>query len=158
DRQRQSGTDLGSVQELALERGRQAAGRHHRDAQDHAESADDPGVEGGHRALRQRSAVARRAPAARRAHAGPGKAGHHGAQVGRLLDAGPAIAKPRPRSKPLSPPGPSLALATPLLVAAALLLYWSGLRFPLVFDDYNLNAFALRTHYATAVTRLTDSR
>ena len=53
---------------------RQAAGRHHRHAQDRAEAADDPGAEGGDRALRQRSAVEDLPPAADRADFDSGKA------------------------------------------------------------------------------------
>jgi len=36
------------------------------------------------------------------------------------------------------------------MLAAALLLYWSALRHPLVFDDYHLNEHALKTYYAQA--------
>ena len=50
-----------------------AAGRHHRDAQDRAEGADDPGAEGDHRPLRQRPAVAHGAPAAGRTRARAGR-------------------------------------------------------------------------------------
>lgn len=37
-----------------------------------------------------------------------------------------------------------------LLLAAALALYWSGLRHPLLFDDYHLGAYSLKTYYADA--------
>jgi len=36
------------------------------------------------------------------------------------------------------------------MLAAALLLYWSALRHPLVFDDYHLNEHALKTYYTQA--------
>ncbi len=36
------------------------------------------------------------------------------------------------------------------MLAAVLLLYWSALRHPLVFDDYHLSEHALKTHYAQA--------
>jgi tetratricopeptide (TPR) repeat protein len=36
------------------------------------------------------------------------------------------------------------------MLAAVLLLYWSALRHPLVFDDYHLSEYALKTYYAQA--------
>jgi tetratricopeptide (TPR) repeat protein len=46
-----------------------------------------------------------------------------------------------------------LRLAAPLLLGAALALYWSGLRSPLLFDDGHLQEWALRTRYADAMLR-----
>ena len=45
------------------------------------------------------------------------------------------------------------SLAAALLFGAALALYWSGLRHPLVFDDYHLSEYALKTTYAHAAAR-----
>jgi tetratricopeptide (TPR) repeat protein len=43
--------------------------------------------------------------------------------------------------------------AAAVLLAAALALYWSGLRFPLVFDDHHVTAQALSSHHAHALGR-----
>ena len=43
--------------------------------------------------------------------------------------------------------------AAALLAGAALALYWSGLRHPLVFDDFHLSQYALKTDYAQASAR-----
>ena len=53
---------------------------------------------------------------------------------------------------------PSLPLAGLLLLAAALALYWGGLRYPPVFDDHHLSQYALRTHYAEALARFGQVR
>lgn len=45
-----------------------------------------------------------------------------------------------------------------LLLAAALALYWSGLRHPLLFDDYHLGAYSLKTYYAGALSRFGELR
>ena len=58
------GADQRGVQELARHGCRQAAGRHHRDAQDRAEGADDPGAEG--RSPRTSATTRSGAPCARR--------------------------------------------------------------------------------------------
>src|SRR5947207_776705 len=55
----------------------------------------------------------------------------------------------RPRSG-----GTDFALAAALLTAAALALYWSALRHPLVFDDFLLNRNMLRMYYAHATDRI----
>ena len=47
---------------------------------------------------------------------------------------------------------PAIVLGSSVLVAAVLLLYWSTLRYPLIFDDYHLSEYALNTHYAQAVS------
>ena len=49
-------------------------------------------------------------------------------------------------------------MAGALLLAAALGLYWSGLRHPLVFDDYHLGTYALKTYYASALSRAGEVR
>jgi tetratricopeptide (TPR) repeat protein len=69
----------------------------------------------------------------------------------------------RRRSRPDSPPaaqpaaarqpGPPFALAALALLAAALALYWGALRHPLVFDDFSLRDYLLRTYYAEAASR-----
>jgi hypothetical protein len=56
-RQHQPRPDRQRLQELEIGRRRPAAGRHHRDAQDRAEAADDPGAEDRGGALRQRPAM-----------------------------------------------------------------------------------------------------
>src|SRR5690349_10407893 len=64
-----------------------------------------------------------------------------------------------PASQPAPGPGwrqagPPLALASFVLLAAALALYGGALRHPLVFDDVqNLNEYALKAHYADAASR-----
>ncbi len=72
------------------------------------------------------------------------------------------MARRRPRRAPQAQPAapaqagwhlPAL-LGIGVLVIAALALYWTSLRHPLVFDDYHLNERALRTHFAQAASRL----
>src|ERR1700682_4892566 len=62
----------------------------------------------------------------------------------------------RGRSVPPSPATPdarrAFALGALALIAAALLLYWSALRHPLVFDDVNLSDYALGTRYKHAAS------
>ena len=45
-----------------------------------------------------------------------------------------------------------------LLVAAVLALYWTSLRYPLVFDDSHLSQYALRTSFAGTLERLGQLR
>ena len=66
-RQHQPRPDRQRLPELALGRRRQAAGRHHRHAQDHAEAADDPGAEGA--SSRTSATIRSGAPCARRCRA-----------------------------------------------------------------------------------------
>jgi Tfp pilus assembly protein PilF len=58
-----------------------------------------------------------------------------------------------PVPRPQRPARLSFWLAALILVAAALALYWSGLRYPLVFDDQQLTGYALKSHYAAAARR-----
>jgi len=51
-----------------------------------------------------------------------------------------------------------LTLAAALFLAAALALYASGLRYPLVFDDYHLSPYQLARHYAEALSRFGELR
>jgi protein O-mannosyl-transferase len=55
-------------------------------------------------------------------------------------------------ASPIQPARPAFALGALALIAAALALYWSALRDPLVFDDYHLSEYALKTHYAQAAS------
>jgi hypothetical protein len=49
-------------------------------------------------------------------------------------------------------PATSFAVNTLVLSAAVVFLYWSALRYPLVFDDFQLSEYALSTHYSHAVS------
>ena len=60
----------------------------------------------------------------------------------------PAAANPAA----LAAAGPAIALGAAVLFAAALLLYWSALRHPLVFDDHHLTEYALKTRFAQAAS------
>jgi tetratricopeptide (TPR) repeat protein len=61
-----------------------------------------------------------------------------------------ARSAPPPPAPAPAPPAlrPAFALGALLLLAAALLLYWSALRHPLVFDDIHLSESALKAHFA----------
>jgi hypothetical protein len=63
-----------------------------------------------------------------------------------------ARSTPPPPSPTTRPARPAFALGTLVLITAVLLLYWTALRHPLVFDDLLLSEDALKTHYAQAVS------
>ena len=53
---------------------------------------------------------------------------------------------------------PANALRVLVLVAAAFALYWTSLQYPLLFDDYHLGQYPLRTYYAAALERFGQLR
>lgn len=63
-----------------------------------------------------------------------------------------AASTPPPANPAAPAAGPAFALGAAILIAAALLLYWSALRHPLVFDDHHLTEYALKTRYAQAAS------
>lgn len=64
----------------------------------------------------------------------------------------------RTATKKKAPPRATNAFLALTLLVAALALYWSSLRHPLVFDDHHLNSYAFRTYYAQSLARFGHPR